>query len=104
MNKELRYNIFGLMDDPFLFNRKRDRKSLLEKVPEHLSYSCKFWFEHFQDIEDDQPVVLLNDFVQDHFYQWLEVLSLNDEISNAILGLQRTSLNHVCVKNPPIYA
>ena len=98
MNDGLRYNVFELKD-PFVFNSDRDRKDLLEKVPEHVFYSCKYWFEHFESIADNELGILFNNFVQDHFYHWLEVLSVSDEISSAIVGLRRVSSNTVSIKS-----
>ena len=98
MNEGLRYNIFELKN-LFMFNCDRGQKDLLEKVPEHVFYGCKYWLEHFESIANDELGILFNNFVQDHFYHWLEVLSLSGEISHAILGLQRISLIPVRIQN-----
>jgi hypothetical protein len=86
MNKLLRYNICEL-ESSYLHNR--DIRGVSEKIrqhiPEHLSYSCRYFGEHLVASGDQNPEVedMIEEFLYSKFLFWLEVLSLLDDMHQA---------------------
>jgi hypothetical protein len=78
MNRLLRFNICHLESS---YIRNRDITDLAsrvqENIPEHLSYACRHFADHLNDLELDANVQgLIEGFFYDKFLFWLEVLSL----------------------------
>jgi hypothetical protein len=93
MNRELKFNICGLETS---YLRNDDVKALSirieEKIPVFLLYSCHFFAEHLQDIiggECDIAVVReIEIFLHSQLLFWLEVMSLREWISVAVMALR----------------
>jgi len=89
MDSKLHTNICHLTN-PSLLNREISDLStrLASHVPEELSYSCQFWTEHLKGSSNKDPDLcqLFDDFVRNHFFHWLEVMSLMGEASNAVVA------------------
>ncbi|KAF7973355.1 hypothetical protein HWV62_15525 [Athelia sp. TMB] len=87
MKQQLRFNICGL-ETSYLLNR--DVPNLAVRIenciPRCLSYSCRFWVEHFTrtDIINLQVSTLILEFFRSLFLHWLEVLSLIEEGRTAL--------------------
>ena len=82
MKVGLRFNICDLetshaLNDhvPDLYIRIKDR------IPDHLSYACRFWAGHLQQTEfDPGSLACLVDFLYVRLLHWLEILSLIKEM------------------------
>jgi hypothetical protein len=82
MKVGLRFNICDLetshvLNDhvPDLYIRIKDR------IPDHLSYACRFWGGHLQQTEfDPGSLACLVDFLYVRLLHWLEILSLIKEM------------------------
>ncbi|KAG9313821.1 hypothetical protein JVU11DRAFT_4586 [Chiua virens] len=78
MRKMLMFNICDLRDSR-LFNAAVPNLSIqvTKAIPQHLSYACRYWMDHFADI--DCTPDLLNEitlFFKTHLPYWLEAISL----------------------------
>ncbi|KAG9308973.1 hypothetical protein JVU11DRAFT_11275 [Chiua virens] len=78
MRKMLMFNICDLRDSR-LFNAAVPNLSIqvTKAIPQHLSYACRYWMDHFTDI--DSTPDLLNEitlFFKTHLPYWLEAISL----------------------------
>jgi len=55
-------------------------------IPSYLSYACRFWAQHLQDVPKQNPDAAFSEsgqqFAHIHLLHWLEVLSLINEVSN----------------------
>ena len=91
MNAELCRNICQLKDSSLLNHELSDLADWLVKyVPEQLLYGCEFWSSHIQYTPNQDPKLqhLVETFVHEHVFHWLEVMSLKGETANAMLGLR----------------
>ena len=65
---------------------------LVEAIPTHLSYSCRFWAEHLRELSEtnikDEIVLQLRSFLHDRVLYWFEVMSLSGEFDIASVFLQ----------------
>ncbi|KIM22552.1 hypothetical protein M408DRAFT_78906, partial [Serendipita vermifera MAFF 305830] len=78
MKRNLRFNICDLKSS---YHRNSEISDLdlriKEHIPPHISYSAAFWASHFTNINFDPEIFeLVQDFVQNRFLFWLEILSL----------------------------
>ena len=85
MKAELRFNICQLQTSYVCNDDAQDLVAQLSSaIGDHLSYSCRFWADHLQEISPDTLIVeVLNDFVDHRLLYWLEVLSLVKEVGIA---------------------
>ena len=69
-------------------------------LPEHAQYACRYWIRHLEgsDIHHHHEKVLC--FLKEHFFHWLEALSLMGQISEAVLMI--TALLSVPFVRQPI--
>jgi hypothetical protein len=85
MERGLKFNICGF-DSSHL--RNNDVPGLIDRVENcihlELSYSCRFWAEHLDKSEyDDGLYHEIQDFMDNRFLYWLEVLSLCKQVNQA---------------------
>lgn len=89
MKTGLRFNICKLETSYVSNEDVPDLPERIEKfIPSHLSYACRFWGEHLQEIVfGSECVCVLVDFLHFQMLHWLEVLSLIKEIPLAAVAL-----------------
>jgi hypothetical protein len=68
-----------------------DRRS--KYIGEALEYACAFWAQHLSQASRSTESLaiilgLMNDFMQDHFLSWLEVLSIAGTLRTAVYSLR----------------
>ncbi|KIM21762.1 hypothetical protein M408DRAFT_324867 [Serendipita vermifera MAFF 305830] len=83
MKKHLHFNICELKSS---YDRNSDIPDLEIRIGRHLTphvcYSAVFWASHLADISFDHEIFdLLQDFMQNRFLFWLEVLSLTKRVN-----------------------
>jgi hypothetical protein len=89
MKRELHFNICNLetshlrnVDVPGLNDQIR------EAIPDHLSYSCRFWAEHLQaSVFGLELLWEVQQFLDERLLYWLEVLSLTKELNVVVSAL-----------------
>ncbi|ETW77107.1 hypothetical protein HETIRDRAFT_441691 [Heterobasidion irregulare TC 32-1] len=90
MNSELSFNICHLESSYTLNEAIGDLANRIqEHIPEHLSYSCRFWASHLQRIPSDdldvrRAVALL---LSEKLLFWIEVASLLGAVHGAVQAL-----------------
>jgi len=89
----LKFNISGLETSYCLNSQVPDlEKRIKDAIPTHLSYSCRFWAEHLQELSEsdvkDDILLQLRPFLQDRVLYWFEVLSLTGEFDIASVFLR----------------
>ncbi|KAJ7121447.1 WD40-repeat-containing domain protein [Mycena epipterygia] len=90
LDSELRFNICDLEDS---HRRNADMVGISDRVASmitpQLTYSSCFWFNHVQAIPFDKTILQAIDRLLHHkFLYWLETLSLLEQMSIAMVGLQ----------------
>jgi hypothetical protein len=85
MERGLKFNICELKSS---YLRNREVTGLAEQVekciPPELSYSCRFWAENLSKSDyDDKLYFKIQQFMEDEFLYWLEVLSLCNQVNQA---------------------
>ena len=88
MSKTLRRNICHLKTPGTL--RSQIESIIVDRyLPPHVQYACQYWVGHLQKgsfhLHNSTPVY---DFLQDHFFHWLEALSLIGKIPEAVLMIK----------------
>jgi hypothetical protein len=78
MRTDLKFNICGLNSSYLRNSEVSDLASRVEScIHPELSYSCLFWTEHLSESEhNDELYSGIQDFLDNRFLYWLEVLSL----------------------------
>ena len=82
MEKELKFNIFGLKSSYRMNNEVDDKDALIKKcIPSPLAYACQYWVDHLRGVastekKDVEIINLLRNFLDSRLLYWLEVLSL----------------------------
>jgi Cdc6-like AAA superfamily ATPase len=82
MQKELKFNIYGLKSSYRMNNQVEDKDSLIGKcIPSYLAYACQYWADHLRGItaveqRDSEIIYLLRNFLNTQLLYWLEVLSV----------------------------
>jgi hypothetical protein len=89
MERGLKFNICGLESSYFRNNDIPDLAMRVETcIHPELSYSCFFWAEHLPKSEYDEELYFkIQDFMNNRFLYWLEVLSLCKQLSQ-VSGLE----------------
>jgi hypothetical protein len=89
MEKCLKFNICGLESSYLRNSLVPDLTSRVEScIPPELSYSCFFWIEHLSKSEhDDELYSKVQEFMDNSFLYWLEVLSLCKQMTR-VSGLK----------------
>jgi hypothetical protein len=91
MNASLRQDICDLRD-PSLFNSEvRDLEQRLKAVaPPQLRYACRYWHVHLCAANMVSPSLIgsLETFCIAHLLHWVELLSLLDDLSSALIGMR----------------
>jgi hypothetical protein len=90
MSENLKRDICGLQVPGALSHMVESEE--LDKHLRHIRYACCYWVDHLREanhlqqdrisIDDSEKV---NDFLQKHFLNWLEALSLIGEVSMGVL-------------------
>ncbi|KAK5651140.1 hypothetical protein OQA88_13234 [Cercophora sp. LCS_1] len=93
MGLHLRRDICGLKD-PGKLRSEVDQQTVNASLPPEVQYACQYWVHHLMEshrlmesrykIEDNGPV---HTFLTGHLLHWLEVLSLQGRLSEAVLLL-----------------
>jgi hypothetical protein len=78
MKTDLKFNICGLNSSHLRNYEFSDLASRVETcIPPELSYSCFFWTDHLSESEhNDELYSGIQDFLDNRFLYWLEVLSI----------------------------
>jgi hypothetical protein len=100
LNKALHKDMLDTGLNPLIDNSVlRDLQDRLEQyVPRHLRYAVLFWMKHLMKSEVDNDLVMaLDTFCQEHLLHWLECLSYLEEIETALSDLE-TIMNHAGVR------
>src|SRR6266545_503225 len=100
MQEMLRFNICELETSYYLNSEVPDLEERIEKfIPPALSYSCRFWADHLARVPrfDADMFEGLRLLMEEHFWFWLEVLSVRGEIPLAMMALVslRKQLGHM---------
>jgi hypothetical protein len=80
MRTKLRFNYFNITSSHTV------QLDLRTRVPESLSYSCQFWAIHLLDSPtqaDEKLIEVLEEFLQELLFSWLEILSVLGTIESA---------------------
>ena len=88
MSKTLKRNIYHLKTPGIL--RSQIESTIVDRyLPPYVQYACQYWVGHLQKgsfhLHNSTPVY---DFLQDHFFHWLEALSLIGKIPEAVLMIK----------------
>jgi WD40 repeat protein len=102
MKENLRFNICSLesshilnADIPDLLSRAK------QHIPQHLSYSCTWWASHLTETEFHDGIFQdLQNFMQNRFLFWLEVLSIINRVNLASRALSLLT-NWILVRFSP---
>ena len=88
MKRDLEYDICRVPTS-FKATRDLDRDSLTQNISSHLRYACHFWARHFSRLQflDEDAQQMLIAVLQEHFLEWLEVMSLTQVSFQAPLAL-----------------
>jgi hypothetical protein len=92
MKQNLRFNICRLESSYFRNDEISDLPERITKfIPNHLSYSCRFWVDHLSDAttsENTQDIgENINEFLYTHFLYWLEIMSVIKEVPQSRVAL-----------------
>jgi len=92
LNAKLQFNICHLETSHSFNDQVINLPQQIKKsIPSELSYACRFWAEHLQDIprQNSDPTLTkhVKDFLWNHLLHWLEVLSLIKEVTVATKAL-----------------
>ncbi|KAF8662700.1 hypothetical protein AX16_001142 [Volvariella volvacea WC 439] len=101
MRTTLQFNICGFSTSHYRNTQVQDLEQRISNaIPGHLIYSCQFWAAHLSEI-DFQPDLLLEveDFMQNRFLYWLEVLSITGAMHVAVPSL--TEIIYWCTEHAP---
>ncbi|KAF7514113.1 hypothetical protein GJ744_004438 [Endocarpon pusillum] len=86
--KGLRRNMCDLM--PGSLRSKIDEGIIANSLPSELQYACRYWVHHLEQsqhrITDGDSINL---FLQEHFFHWLEAMSLIGETKKCIHLIQK---------------
>jgi hypothetical protein len=89
MKTLLRFNICALPSS-YLPNRDipdLDRR-IRENIPVHLSYSCRFWADHLQNVPYQRLISeRIQSFIEEFGLFWLEVLTILNRMERAMCAL-----------------
>ena len=88
MSKTLKRNICHLKTPGIL--RSQIESTIVDRyLPPHVQYACQYWVGHLQKgsfhLHNSTPVY---DFLRDHFFHWLEALSLIGKLPEAVLMIK----------------
>ncbi|KAE9392793.1 hypothetical protein BT96DRAFT_1023345 [Gymnopus androsaceus JB14] len=91
MRAELKFNICNL-ESSFLANHQVENLQVLSNryIEGHLSYSCRFWSAHLNELRTVNSISLghdLKDFLEKRFLWWLEVISILKQVDTAALAI-----------------
>ncbi|KAF9459713.1 WD40-repeat-containing domain protein [Collybia nuda] len=89
MKQRLRFNICNLETSHL---RNKDifdlDDQIRQNIPDHLSYSCRFWAEHLRASRFDTELLQeVQEFLNERLLYWLEVLSLTKELNVVVSAL-----------------
>jgi hypothetical protein len=98
MKTDLKFNICGLNSSYLRNSEVSDLASRVEScIHPELSYSCLFWTEHLSGSEhNDKLYSGIQDFLDNRFLYWLEVLSLCRRM-NQTSGILKVLINWMLV-------
>ncbi|KAH7174198.1 quinon protein alcohol dehydrogenase-like superfamily [Fusarium flagelliforme] len=108
LNESLHQDICGLAH-PGTFASQIPKARVHEYIPQHIRYSCLYWFDHLSKLSNLQPVLeFLDDdgevyeFLSTKFLYWLEVLSLLGEYHRSIPTIKHLQLLAKADKSPAL--
>jgi NACHT domain len=92
MKQNLRFNICRLESSYFRNDEISDLPERITKfIPNHLSYSCRFWVDHLSDtttFKNTQDIGKdINEFLRVYFLYWLEIMSIIKEVPQSRAAL-----------------
>jgi len=83
---QLQQNICGLWGPGVLITEIAN-DAIQQSIPPHVQYACRYWLDHWRlgnPLAIEEDIKTIQQFLEQHFLHWLEVLSLIGEVSNGV--------------------
>ena len=90
MKSELKFNICKVETSYITHDEIPDLKKRVDQnISMHLQYACRFWTDHIHKCDFDEQIASeVEDFMENIFLYWLEVMSLVREVNRVTQGLR----------------
>lgn len=97
MNEQLKRNICAVEDPSLLNSEVEDLDGRCKRyISAELRYACLYWSTHLENTEYviEKLVSRLKTFTSQMLLQWLELLSLIEQVQSALIGLPKVTEQH----------
>ena len=90
MKSELKFNICKMETSHVMHDEIPNLKERIDQnISMHLQYACRFWTDHIHKCDFDEQIASeVEDFMENKFLYWLEVMSLVREVNRVTQGLR----------------